>query len=80
MIEAKEIKLGDKFKSRWGLEITVIGVRDPKNKRHVLVGATDPVTDRSVTMLLSVAEIKRRYPFYSGQNKAIAYTAIWGAN
>jgi hypothetical protein len=70
-----EINYGDKFKSRVGLEITVIGIRDPKNKRNILVAGTNPVTDRAFEMLLSVAEINRRYPYRSGSHAGIAYLA-----
>jgi len=66
------ITTGNQYQSRWGLVVTVLNVRDITAKRNILLGYTDPTTDKSHTLLLSAKELQRRYPYHVGVLASIA--------
>lgn len=69
------INIGDQFTSRWGLQVTIINIRDTTAKRNILIGYNDGVTGASRTELVSERELGRRYPFHTGHLASLAYAA-----
>lgn len=58
-----ELQERDIIKSRLGVTAWVIGVRDSKAKRNLVVSFTNLVTGKSKVQLMSLAECQRSFPF-----------------
>lgn len=58
-----EANAGDRFRSSWGIEAVVLGVREVTGKRNLMVMWVDVVTNQKAYKLMSLAELQRSFRY-----------------
>ena len=67
---AKAIEIGNVYRSRWELEVTVINIRDNGSKRNILIAYNS-----GELALVSERELAKRYPYLHRQIESVKLTA-----